>query len=73
MYFYIMAGHSLVKHFSLARECYTTNTPSAPSRTHRSRNEYDQPLGRATKPLHRQYRRDFFEKIYLFFGKLDFF
>ena len=30
--------------YSLARECNTTNTPSAPSRTHQSQNKQDQGL-----------------------------
>ena len=45
--------HSCVLWNSLARECNTTNTPSAPSRTHWSKNGNDQSISHAKKPLNR--------------------
>ena len=59
---WISTRHSLVQRHFLAQESNPTNTPFAPSRTHRSQKEYYQPLGPATKPLNRQNCRDFIKK-----------
>ena len=48
-----LVWHSCVLWNSLPRECNTTNTPSAPSRTHWSKNGNYQSISHAKKPLNR--------------------